>query len=121
MNLDAPEDKDSPFGNGQSNFSEPLNGCTMQLPTASGTSQNAYGQDSPSCYIPLRRLQDLASMINVEYLSGSADGSESFQDPAKSDSRAQSPIVCTSLSPGGPTALAMNQEPTCNNPPPNSS
>lgn len=117
VNLDAPEDKDSPFGNGQSNFSEPLNGCTMQLPTASGTSQNAYGQDSPSCYIPLRRLQDLASMINVEYLSGSADGSESFQDPAKSDSRAQSPIVCTSLSPGGPTALALNQEPTCNNPP----
>lgn len=117
VNLDAPEDKDSPFGNGQSNFSEPLNGCTMQLPTASGTSQNAYGQDSPSCYIPLRRLQDLASMINVEYLSGSADGSESFQDPAKSDSRAQSPIVCTSLSPGGPTALAMKQEPTCNNSP----
>jgi histone-lysine N-methyltransferase NSD1 len=56
-------------------------------------------------------------MINVEYLSGSADGSESFQDPAKSDSRAQSPIVCTSLSPGGPTALAMKQEPTCNNSP----
>uniref|UniRef100_F7BGP4 Histone-lysine N-methyltransferase, H3 lysine-36 specific n=1 Tax=Equus caballus TaxID=9796 RepID=F7BGP4_HORSE len=117
VNLDAPEDKDSPFGNGQSNFSEPLNGCTMQLSTASGTSQNAYGQDSPSCYIPLRRLQDLASMINVEYLNGSTDGSESFQDPEKSDSRAQSPIVCTSLSPGGPTALAMKQEPSCNNSP----
>uniref|UniRef100_A0A8C5K7W8 Histone-lysine N-methyltransferase, H3 lysine-36 specific n=1 Tax=Jaculus jaculus TaxID=51337 RepID=A0A8C5K7W8_JACJA len=117
VNLDAPEDNDSPFGNGQSNFSEPLNGCTMQLSTASGTSQNAYGQDSPSCYIPLRRLQDLASMINVEYLSGSADGSESFQDPAKSDSRAQSPVPCTSLSPGGPTALAMKQEPSCNNSP----
>ncbi|XP_006873525.1 PREDICTED: histone-lysine N-methyltransferase, H3 lysine-36 and H4 lysine-20 specific isoform X1 [Chrysochloris asiatica] len=117
VNLDAPEDKDSPFGNGQSNFSEPLNGCTMQLPTASGTSQNAYGQDSPSCYIPLRRLQDLASMINVEYLNGSADGSESFQDPEKSDSRAQSPVVCTSLSPGGPTALPMKQEPSCNNSP----
>ncbi|ELK30265.1 Histone-lysine N-methyltransferase, H3 lysine-36 and H4 lysine-20 specific [Myotis davidii] len=117
VNLDAPEDKDSPFGNGQSTFSEPLNECTMQLSTASGTSQNAYGQDSPSCYIPLRKLQDLASMINVEYLNGSADGSESFQDPEKSDSRAQSPIVCTSLSPGGPTALAMKQEPSCNNSP----
>ncbi|XP_016013777.2 histone-lysine N-methyltransferase, H3 lysine-36 specific isoform X2 [Rousettus aegyptiacus] len=89
----------------------------MQLSTASGTSQNAYGQDSPSCYIPLRRLQDLASMINVEYLNGSADGSESFQDPEKSDSRDQSPIVCTSLSPGGPTALAMKQEPSRNNSP----
>uniref|UniRef100_A0A2K5NE11 Histone-lysine N-methyltransferase, H3 lysine-36 specific n=1 Tax=Cercocebus atys TaxID=9531 RepID=A0A2K5NE11_CERAT len=117
VNLDAPEDKDSPFGNGQSNFSEPLNGCTMQLSTVSGTSQNAYGQDSPSCYIPLRRLQDLASMINVEYLNGSADGSESFQDPEKSDSRAQTPIVCTSLSLGGPTALAMKQELSCNNSP----
>ncbi|XP_060053208.1 histone-lysine N-methyltransferase, H3 lysine-36 specific isoform X2 [Erinaceus europaeus] len=117
VNLDAPEDKDSPFGNGQSNFSQPLNGCTMQLSTSSGTSQNAYGQDSPSCYIPLRRLQDLASMINVEYLNGSADGSESFQDPEKSDSRAQSPVVCTSLSPGGPTALAMKEEPSCNNSP----
>ena len=79
VNLDAPEHKDSPFGNGESNFSEPLNGCTMQLRTASEKSQNAYGQDSPSCYIPLRRLQDLASMINAEYLNGSADGSESFQ------------------------------------------
>ncbi|XP_051700411.1 histone-lysine N-methyltransferase, H3 lysine-36 specific isoform X2 [Oryctolagus cuniculus] len=117
VNLDAPEDKDSPFGNGQSNFSEPLNGCTMQLSTASGTSPSAYGQDSPSCYIPLRRLQDLASMINVEYLNGSADGSESFQDPEKSDSRAQSPVVCASLRPGGPTALAMKQEPCCNNSP----
>ncbi|XP_035870285.1 histone-lysine N-methyltransferase, H3 lysine-36 specific isoform X2 [Phyllostomus discolor] len=117
VNLDAPEDKDSSFGNGQSNFSEPLNGCTMQLSTASGTSQNAYGQDSPSCYIPLRRLQDLASMINVEYLNGSADGSESFRGPENSDSRAQSPVVCTSLSPGGPPALAMKQELSCNNSP----
>ncbi|ELW47981.1 Histone-lysine N-methyltransferase, H3 lysine-36 and H4 lysine-20 specific [Tupaia chinensis] len=116
VNLDAPEDKDSPFGNGQSSFSEPLNGCTMQLSTASGTPQNGYGQDSPSCYIPLRRLQDLASMINVECLNGSADGSESFQDPEKRDSRAQSP-VCTSLSPGGSTALAMKQELSCNNSP----
>ncbi|XP_053768945.1 histone-lysine N-methyltransferase, H3 lysine-36 specific isoform X2 [Desmodus rotundus] len=117
VNVDAPEDKDSAFGNGQSNFSEPLNGCTMQLPAASGTPQNAYGQDSPSCYIPLRRLQDLASMINVEYLNGSADGAESFQGPENSDSRAQSPVVCTSLSPGGPAALAMKQELSCNNSP----
>lgn len=56
-------------------------------------------------------------MINVEYLSGSADGSESFQDPAKSDSRAQSPVVRTSLSPGGPTTLAMKEDPSCNNSP----
>ncbi|XP_048647398.1 histone-lysine N-methyltransferase, H3 lysine-36 specific-like [Marmota marmota marmota] len=56
-------------------------------------------------------------MINVQYLNGSADGSESFQDPEESDSRVQSPIVCTSLSPGGPTALVKKQEPSCNNSP----
>ncbi|XP_055969094.1 histone-lysine N-methyltransferase, H3 lysine-36 specific isoform X1 [Sorex fumeus] len=113
VNFDAPEDTDSPFGNGQSTFSEPLNGCTIQLPPASGTSQNAYGQDSPSCYIPLRRLQDLASMINVEYLNGSADGSESAPGPENSDSRAQMPLGCPALPPG----LAVNQEPSCNNSP----
>nr|XP_060621610.1 histone-lysine N-methyltransferase, H3 lysine-36 specific isoform X3 [Anolis sagrei ordinatus] len=35
---------------------------------------------SPS-YIPLRRLQDLASMINAEYLNGSKDGSDCLQEP----------------------------------------
>ncbi|XP_074865696.1 histone-lysine N-methyltransferase, H3 lysine-36 specific [Carettochelys insculpta] len=36
----------------------------------------ACGQDPASCYIPLRRLQDLASMISAEYLNGAADGPE---------------------------------------------
>ncbi|XP_036606642.1 histone-lysine N-methyltransferase, H3 lysine-36 specific isoform X2 [Trichosurus vulpecula] len=119
VDLDAPEEKDTPFGNGQSNISEPLNGCAMQLSAAinSGTSKITYGQNPSSCYIPLRRLQDLASMINVEYLNGSADGSESLQDPEKRDSRSGSPNVCTSLSPGDPRALAMKQEPTYNDSP----
>ncbi|XP_074148334.1 histone-lysine N-methyltransferase, H3 lysine-36 specific isoform X3 [Sminthopsis crassicaudata] len=119
VDLDAPEEKDTPFGNGQSNISEPLNGCAMQLSAAinSGTSKITYGQDPSSCYIPLRRLQDLASMINVEYLNGSADGSESLQDPEKRDSRSGSPNVCTSLSPSDPRALDMKQEPTCNDSP----
>ncbi|XP_051834979.1 histone-lysine N-methyltransferase, H3 lysine-36 specific isoform X2 [Antechinus flavipes] len=91
----------------------------MQLSAAinSGTSKITYGQDPSSCYIPLRRLQDLASMINVEYINGSADGSESLQDPEKRDSRSGSPNVCTSLSPSDPRALAMKQEPTCNDSP----
>ncbi|XP_031809608.1 histone-lysine N-methyltransferase, H3 lysine-36 and H4 lysine-20 specific isoform X3 [Sarcophilus harrisii] len=119
VDLDAPEEKDTPFGNGQSNISEPLNGCAIQLSAAinSGTSKITYGQDPSSCYIPLRRLQDLASMINVEYLNGSTDGSESLQDPEKRDSRSGSPNVCTSLSPSDPRALAMKQEPTCNDSP----
>ncbi|XP_072487229.1 histone-lysine N-methyltransferase, H3 lysine-36 specific isoform X3 [Notamacropus eugenii] len=119
VDIDAPEEKDTPFGNGQSNISEPLNGYTMQLSAAinSATSKVTYGQNPSSCYIPLRRLQDLASRINVEYLNGSADGSESLQDPEKRDSRSGSPNVCTSLSPGDPRALAMKQEPTCNDSP----
>ncbi|XP_068933778.1 histone-lysine N-methyltransferase, H3 lysine-36 specific isoform X3 [Petaurus breviceps papuanus] len=119
VDLDAPEEKDTPFGNGQSNISEPLNGYAMQLSAAinSGTSKITYGQNPSSCYIPLRRLQDLASMINVECLNGSADGSESLQGPEKRDSRSGSPNVCTSLSPGDPRALAMKQEPTCNDSP----
>uniref|UniRef100_A0A803TBS3 Histone-lysine N-methyltransferase, H3 lysine-36 specific n=1 Tax=Anolis carolinensis TaxID=28377 RepID=A0A803TBS3_ANOCA len=36
---------------------------------------------SSPCYIPLRRLQDLASMISAEYLNGSKDGSDCLQEP----------------------------------------
>ncbi|XP_057268000.1 histone-lysine N-methyltransferase, H3 lysine-36 specific isoform X3 [Pezoporus wallicus] len=49
----------------------------MQLAAA----KPVYGQDPSSCYIPLRRLQDLASMINAEYLGGAADGAEALPDP----------------------------------------
>ncbi|XP_050817876.1 collagen alpha-1(I) chain-like [Gopherus flavomarginatus] len=58
--LAAPESAGSPGP-------EPPNGCTAPLPAKA-----AYGQDPASCYIPLRRLQDLASMISAEYLSGAA-------------------------------------------------
>uniref|UniRef100_A0A452ICT2 Uncharacterized protein n=1 Tax=Gopherus agassizii TaxID=38772 RepID=A0A452ICT2_9SAUR len=58
--LAAPESAGSPGP-------EPPNGCTAPLPAKA-----AYGQDPASCYIPLRRLQDLASMISAEYLHGAA-------------------------------------------------
>ncbi|KAJ6667798.1 hypothetical protein lerEdw1_016119 [Lerista edwardsae] len=92
--LDATEDGDSPYGGeSQSCSPEPPNGCSMQLPTAA--SKAGFGQDPSSCYIPLRRLQDLASMINAEYLNGSKDGSECLQELERSDSSPESPEVCS--------------------------
>uniref|UniRef100_A0ABM5FKX0 Histone-lysine N-methyltransferase, H3 lysine-36 specific isoform X7 n=1 Tax=Pogona vitticeps TaxID=103695 RepID=A0ABM5FKX0_9SAUR len=93
--LGAPEENGAgPYGGeGQSCSPEPPNGCTaMQFPLAA--SKAAYGQNPPSsCYIPLRRLQDLASMINAEYLNGSKNGSDCLQELERSD---PSPELCSS-------------------------
>uniref|UniRef100_A0A8C5IRN7 Histone-lysine N-methyltransferase, H3 lysine-36 specific n=1 Tax=Junco hyemalis TaxID=40217 RepID=A0A8C5IRN7_JUNHY len=70
--LSAAEPKGGPFG--EARGPEPP---AMQLAAA----KPGYGQDPSSCYIPLRRLQDLASMINAEYLGGAADGAEALPDP----------------------------------------
>ncbi|XP_054372435.1 histone-lysine N-methyltransferase, H3 lysine-36 specific isoform X4 [Molothrus ater] len=70
--LSAAESKGGPFG--EARGPEPP---AMQLAAA----KPGYGQDPSSCYIPLRRLQDLASMINAEYLGGAADGAEALPDP----------------------------------------
>ncbi|XP_066469600.1 histone-lysine N-methyltransferase, H3 lysine-36 specific isoform X2 [Tiliqua scincoides] len=91
--LDVAEDGDSPYGGeSQSCSPEPPNGCIMQLPTAA--SKAGFGQDPSSCYIPLRRLQDLASMINPEYLNGSKDDSECLQELERSDSSPEPPDLC---------------------------
>ncbi|TFK00556.1 multidrug resistance-associated protein 5 [Platysternon megacephalum] len=89
--LAAPESAGSPSP-------EPPNGCTGPLPAKA-----AYGQDPASCYIPLRRLQDLASMISAEYLNGAADGPGALPEP--SDSRPGSPR------PAEPAALGSPQQP----------
>ncbi|XP_037253075.1 histone-lysine N-methyltransferase, H3 lysine-36 specific isoform X1 [Falco rusticolus] len=76
--LAAAEAKGGPFGEGRG--AEPP---AMQLAAA----KPVYGQDPSSCYIPLRRLQDLASMINAEYLGGAADGAEALPDPGSPSPR----------------------------------
>ncbi|XP_071426041.1 histone-lysine N-methyltransferase, H3 lysine-36 specific isoform X1 [Pithys albifrons albifrons] len=76
--LAAAEPKGGPFG--EARGPEPP---AMQLAAA----KPGYGQDPSSCYIPLRRLQDLASMINAEYLGGAADGAEALPDPGSSPPR----------------------------------
>lgn len=98
--LDAAEDDgDSPYrGESQNCSPQPPNGCTVPLPTAASKGAG-FGQDPSSCYIPLRRLQDLASMINAEYLNGSKDGSECLQELERSDSGPESPELCRA-SPG---------------------
>ncbi|OCT88682.1 histone-lysine N-methyltransferase, H3 lysine-36 specific isoform X2 [Xenopus laevis] len=56
------------------------NGCSIPLSSPTQSGKSGYGQDPPSHYIPLRRLQDLASMINIEGMNGSqnmeANGSQ---------------------------------------------
>ncbi|XP_064377045.1 histone-lysine N-methyltransferase, H3 lysine-36 specific isoform X1 [Dromaius novaehollandiae] len=79
--LAAAEAKGGPFGEGRG--PEPP---AMQL--AAAAAKPVYGQDPSSCYIPLRRLQDLASMINAEYLGGAADGAEALPDPGSPPLRA---------------------------------
>lgn len=51
---------------------EPRNRCSVPL-TSSLQNTPGYGQESSSHYIPLRRLQDIASMMDVEDLNGSHD------------------------------------------------
>ncbi|XP_071614926.1 histone-lysine N-methyltransferase, H3 lysine-36 specific isoform X2 [Heliangelus exortis] len=80
--LASAEAKGGPFG--ESRGPEPP---AMQL----AASKPGYGQDPSSCYIPLRRLQDLASMINAEYLGGAADGAEALPDPGSPSPRLPSP------------------------------
>ncbi|XP_029439983.1 histone-lysine N-methyltransferase, H3 lysine-36 and H4 lysine-20 specific [Rhinatrema bivittatum] len=83
VDADAPEDEAGSHGNEETDLSEPPNGCSMQISSAlqSGTSKTFYGQDPASCYIPLRRLHDLASMISGEYGNGPKDGGDFAQDP----------------------------------------
>lgn len=102
--LDARENGDGPFG-GEGQSLEPPNGCIMQLPTAA-----AFGQDPASCYIPLRRLQDLASMINAEYLNGSKDDSDCLQEMEGSDSSLDSPELCDSSVFSDPEDLSPEQD-----------
>ncbi|KAM4748819.1 histone-lysine N-methyltransferase, H3 lysine-36 specific [Rhinophrynus dorsalis] len=61
---------------------ESPNGCSrpLTLPLQSGTS--GYGQDHSSHYIPLRRLQDLASMINIDGINGSQDMEGNGSEPS---------------------------------------
>ncbi|XP_046783134.1 histone-lysine N-methyltransferase, H3 lysine-36 specific isoform X3 [Gallus gallus] len=80
--LPAAEPKGGPFG--EPRGPEPP---AMQLAAA----KPGFGQDPSSCYIPLRRLQDLASMISAEYLGGPADGAEALPDPGSPPPRAPAP------------------------------
>ncbi|KAM3925379.1 histone-lysine N-methyltransferase, H3 lysine-36 specific [Leptodactylus fuscus] len=54
-------------------LAEPRNGCNVPLTSALQNNPPGYGQDSSSHYIPLRRLQDIASMMDIEGLNGSHD------------------------------------------------
>uniref|UniRef100_A0A8C5UFT0 Histone-lysine N-methyltransferase, H3 lysine-36 specific n=1 Tax=Malurus cyaneus samueli TaxID=2593467 RepID=A0A8C5UFT0_9PASS len=92
--LSAAEPKGGPFS--EARGPEPP---AMQLAAA----KPGYGQDPSSCYIPLRRLQDLASMINAEYLGGAADGAEALPDPGSPAPRlpaAQDPAAEVPAGPG---------------------
>ncbi|OCT87673.1 histone-lysine N-methyltransferase, H3 lysine-36 specific [Xenopus laevis] len=61
------------------------NGRSVPLSSPTQSGKSGYGQDPPSHYIPLRRLQDLASMINIEGMNGSqnmeANGSQPNPQP----------------------------------------
>ncbi|XP_026582193.1 histone-lysine N-methyltransferase, H3 lysine-36 and H4 lysine-20 specific isoform X3 [Pseudonaja textilis] len=98
LGLEALEEEDgdssSYVGEGRSGSPELPNGCPVGLPPAA--SEAAFGQEPSSSYIPLRKLQDLASMGNAEYLNGSKDGSDSLQELEMNDSSRDSLELCSS-------------------------
>ncbi|XP_027752214.1 histone-lysine N-methyltransferase, H3 lysine-36 and H4 lysine-20 specific [Empidonax traillii] len=96
--LAAAEPKGGPFG--EARGPEPP---AMQLAAA----KPGYGQDPSSCYIPLRRLQDLASMINAEYLGGAADGAEALPDPGSPPPRLPAPQDPAAEAPRGARAFPL--------------
>uniref|UniRef100_A0A8C5ILJ3 Histone-lysine N-methyltransferase, H3 lysine-36 specific n=1 Tax=Junco hyemalis TaxID=40217 RepID=A0A8C5ILJ3_JUNHY len=99
--LSAAEPKGGPFG--EARGPEPP---AMQLAAA----KPGYGQDPSSCYIPLRRLQDLASMINAEYLGGAADGAEALPDPGSPGPRLPAAQDPAAEVPRGARALEEEEE-----------
>ncbi|XP_063303376.1 histone-lysine N-methyltransferase, H3 lysine-36 specific isoform X2 [Pelobates fuscus] len=52
---------------------DPPNGCSVPLASPLQSCTSGYGQDPSSHYIPLRKLQDLASMISMDGINGSQD------------------------------------------------
>ncbi|XP_039212733.1 histone-lysine N-methyltransferase, H3 lysine-36 specific isoform X2 [Crotalus tigris] len=112
LGLDALEEDghSSPYvGEGRTGSPELPNGCSVGLPLAA--SKATFGQDPSSCYTPLRRLQDLASMGNAEYLNGSKDGSDSLQELEMNDSSPDSLEPCSSSLLGGPKDYSLQDSP----------
>ncbi|XP_073507291.1 histone-lysine N-methyltransferase, H3 lysine-36 specific [Phyllobates terribilis] len=64
-------DPDAPYKRGRD--PEPRNGCSVPLTSPLQSHPPGYGQDPSSHYIPLRRLQDIASMMDLEGMNGSHD------------------------------------------------
>uniref|UniRef100_H3ARX4 Histone-lysine N-methyltransferase, H3 lysine-36 specific n=1 Tax=Latimeria chalumnae TaxID=7897 RepID=H3ARX4_LATCH len=98
VELEAPDNKQF-NGRDPGNPFEPGNGCTMELPAAFQNTASKSAQDHSACYSPLRRLQDLASMINMDYLdiNGSKDGAKPVQAPGKIHLRPEVPQAYTTL------------------------
>ncbi|XP_063784025.1 histone-lysine N-methyltransferase, H3 lysine-36 specific isoform X2 [Pseudophryne corroboree] len=67
---------------GDRSILEPLNGCSVALTSSLQSNAPGYGQDSTSHYIPLRRLQDIASMMNIDGLNGSHDMERHVSEPS---------------------------------------
>ncbi|XP_067391319.1 histone-lysine N-methyltransferase, H3 lysine-36 specific [Emydura macquarii macquarii] len=111
--VEAPESAGGPIGEGPSAGPEPPHGRPGQL-----AAEAAYGQDPASCYIPLRRLQDLASMISAEYLNGAADCPGALHEPAGSDASPGSPQPGPSPGPAEPGAFGIPQGPGGRSPDP---
>ncbi|XP_075065258.1 histone-lysine N-methyltransferase, H3 lysine-36 specific [Mixophyes fleayi] len=67
---------------GDRSILEPLNGCSVPLTSALQSNTPGYGQDSSNHYIPLRRLQDIASMMNMDGMNGSRDMERHVSEPS---------------------------------------
>ncbi|XP_068133166.1 histone-lysine N-methyltransferase, H3 lysine-36 specific [Hyperolius riggenbachi] len=60
---------------------DPVNGCTLPMNPPLQSNSQGYGQDSSPHYNPLQRLQDIASMVNMDGMNGSHDMERHVSEP----------------------------------------
>ncbi|XP_077328627.1 histone-lysine N-methyltransferase, H3 lysine-36 specific isoform X2 [Lithobates pipiens] len=61
---------------------EPVNGCPVPRNQPLQTNLPGYGQESASHYNPLQRLQDIASMMNMDGVNGSHNVDRRVSEPS---------------------------------------
>ncbi|XP_018407886.1 PREDICTED: histone-lysine N-methyltransferase, H3 lysine-36 and H4 lysine-20 specific [Nanorana parkeri] len=61
---------------------EPVNGCPVPRNQLPQTNPQGYSQESSSDYNPLRRLQDIASMMNMDGVNGSHNRDRRASEPS---------------------------------------
>ncbi|XP_043925240.1 histone-lysine N-methyltransferase, H3 lysine-36 specific isoform X2 [Protopterus annectens] len=114
LDPETPKSSGASYGNSPQFYSE--SGCKRTVQQSSfpcGVPKKFCGQDPSSCYIPLRRLQDLASMIKRLDVNGATEGSEPHtQQTVSSSSDCRPSQVSDSLEMDKPVSRSSSSSET---------